>query len=107
MFDEFYRVYPRRVNKARARKAWAAAIKKVPGEYIYDKARAFADDPNREQDEQYIPHPSRWLNDEGWENPPCPPKQSGRRRSAAEAEALERGQAELNKLMERMNSEAE
>lgn len=106
MFDEFWRVYPRKHNKVTAKKAWDKAIKKEKPEVIYDKARDFADDPNLPEP-RYVCLAATWLNQERWNNPPLPELRSRRRVSGVEAEALERGQAELNKIMERIKSEKE
>jgi hypothetical protein len=26
---------------------------------------------------QFIPHPSKWLHGDGWNDPPCPPRNDG------------------------------
>lgn len=69
-FVAFWAAYPRRTSKGAARKAWAAAVKKgnEPCELIaaaerYAVSRADADP-------QFTPHPSTWLNAEGWADEP-------------------------------------
>jgi hypothetical protein len=49
------------------------------------------DDPNREQ--QFTPHPTTWLNRDGWEDEPLPPRSRNGRpdRSRLALERLARG----------------
>lgn len=64
-FDEFWQVYPRRVVKARARKAWASAIKKTDAAAILAAASRYAEQ-HRDTDPQFVAHPASWLNGERW-----------------------------------------
>lgn len=69
-FDEFWAVYPRKVGKAEARKAFEKAVKKGadPGAIIHG-ATGYARDPRRRaSDIQYTAHPSTWLNQGRWED---------------------------------------
>lgn len=66
-FDQFWNVYPRKIDKGHARKAWAAAIKKTTPESIIAKATLFADLSAGKED-QFIAYPSTWLNGERWED---------------------------------------
>ncbi len=67
-FDIFWPVYPRKVAKKRALKAW---LKIKPDEALVEKivsavkAQAKTDQWTKE-DGQYIPHPASWLNDARW-----------------------------------------
>jgi len=74
-FDAFWAAYPRKVGKADARKAWNDAVRGHRGlaAAITDGARRLAADPNLPE-QQYIPHPRRWLRREGWTDEPCPPR---------------------------------
>lgn len=66
-FIEFWSAFPRRVAKGAARKAWNAATKKSPAAAIIAAATSFAHICRAEgKPEQYIPHPSTWLNAERW-----------------------------------------
>ena len=64
MFDEFWSLYPRKIAKATARKAWAKlsaeqqlmAAKAINTHCEYWKAK--------ETELEYIPHASTWLNGE-------------------------------------------
>ena len=62
-FDEFWSVYPRKVAKDRALKAWKAARKKATAAQIVEgvKTYPFSEDP------QFQPHPATWLNGGNWE----------------------------------------
>jgi hypothetical protein len=65
-FDEFWSNYPRKVEKADARKAWQKAIKKTTASEIIDalKEYPFGDDP------KFIKHAATWLNKECWNDTP-------------------------------------
>jgi len=69
MFDEFWKVYPRKTAKGSARKAWEK-IKNPKA--VIDGAMRFAADPNR--DPSFTPHPATWLNAERWLDEPLPPR---------------------------------
>lgn len=64
-FEEFWAVYPRRVAKANAEKAWHKAIRTADPPVIIDAARAFAAIKANE-DKQFIPYPATWLNQKRW-----------------------------------------
>jgi hypothetical protein len=61
-FEAFWKQYPRRDAKGRARLAFARALKKVPfPELMIGLASyPFSADP------QFLPLPATWLNDERW-----------------------------------------
>lgn len=70
-FTEWYSGYPRKVSVDSAKKAYAAAIKRIGGEHqdaVADLLAAsrprFAELAKRES--AYIPHPATWLNASGW-----------------------------------------
>ena len=68
MFDEFWSLYPRKIAKATARKAWAKlsaeqqlmAAKTIDTHCQYWRAK--------ETELEFIPHASSWLNQERWED---------------------------------------
>lgn len=67
-FENFWRTYPRRIEKKSAFKAWKTALKSgatadeiTAGAARYAKYRAG-------EPEQYTKHPSTWLNQECWED---------------------------------------
>lgn len=69
-FSAFWAVYPRKVAKAAARKAWDRAIRRAPDHVIIRGAQAYAADPNREL--EFTAHPATWLNADRWEDDPLP-----------------------------------
>ena len=71
LFDEFWKIYPRRTAKGAARKAWEKLSPDLYAEIIEGASR-FAADPNR--DATFTPHPATWLNAERWLDEPLPPK---------------------------------
>lgn len=64
-FDRFWAVYPRKVEKVDARKAWKAAVKKASVETLIDAARRYAEH-KRGTETQFIAQPPTWLNKERW-----------------------------------------
>jgi hypothetical protein len=61
-FENFWSVYPRKINRAVALKAFEKATRKTEADLIITAVQGykFADD------EQFIPHPATWLNQERW-----------------------------------------
>jgi hypothetical protein len=68
MFDEFWSLYPRKVNKAVARKAW----EKLSAEQQLMAAKAIDTHCQywraKETELEFIPHASTWLNGERYED---------------------------------------
>jgi hypothetical protein len=68
MFNEFWSIYPRKVSKRVAEKAWLKlsnqeqldALQALPNHIEYWKLR------NTET--EYIPHPATWINQGRWED---------------------------------------
>jgi hypothetical protein len=68
-FAAFWDVYPRRVAKGQARKAWKTAVVKgvVDPKVIILGAERYRDDPQRQSRPiDYTAHPGTWLNGERW-----------------------------------------
>jgi hypothetical protein len=68
-FAAFWDVYPRRVAKGQARKAWKTAVVKgsVDPKAIILGAERYRDDHNRQsRPAEYTKHPGTWLNGECW-----------------------------------------
>jgi hypothetical protein len=68
-FDEFWKAYPRKTNKGFARKVFeklkvddAMLTKMIQAIYVQNK------NVWKDKDQQYIPHPSTWLNGERWDD---------------------------------------
>jgi hypothetical protein len=71
-FELFWKTYPRKAAKGAAKKAWAAAARKVPPQVILAGAERFSRDVNRQ--DEFTPHPATWLNQERWDDDPLPGK---------------------------------
>lgn len=65
LFEQFWAVWPKRVDKGRARKAWLKALKKADAETIIGAAAQYAASPFRPE-MQFVPMPATWLNGERW-----------------------------------------
>lgn len=71
-FDEFWSACPRKVGKQKARAKYVAAVKRAGGEQpVIDGMRRLAADPNLPEP-QFIPHPTTWLERDGWDDDPLP-----------------------------------
>lgn len=75
-FGMFWTVYPRKIAKAAALKAWEKAVKLETGRNITAAANRFAQS-QRGKDVKYIPHASTWLNQERWTDDPEETDESG------------------------------
>jgi hypothetical protein len=70
MFARFYAIYPRRIGKKAAEKAWAKAMKTgADPELVIQSAQRYAAS-RVGQDPKYTPHPATWLNQGRWEDEP-------------------------------------
>ena len=66
-FEQFWQVYPKKVGKGEARKAFAKA--KVPLKTLLESVdRQKQSDQWRKDGGQYIPNPATWLNQGRWED---------------------------------------
>lgn len=70
-FTEFWEAYPRRLGKGDARKAWTKQLGlgvdpavMIAGALRYAETR-------RNEDPEYTPYPSTWLNGERWTDEPA------------------------------------
>lgn len=70
-FEAFWAVYPLKLDKRAAFKAFTRALKRVKLDVIMAGARKYADDPNLPEP-RFIKHAATWLNGDGWDNPPLP-----------------------------------
>jgi hypothetical protein len=83
-FDQFWSVYPKKNDKATAKRSFEKALKRVSIDEIIAGAERYRDDPNREQ--AFTKNPSTWLNADAWGNEPLPVR--GRKLTNAENAAL-------------------
>ena len=64
LFDVFWRLYPRKVGKKNALRAWGK-IDVREATAIFENVRIMSESENwRKNNGQYIPHPSTYLNGE-------------------------------------------
>lgn len=83
-FDVFWQAYPRKAGKRTARSAFERATKRADSaQVIIAAAHALASDPNLPPP-QFVPHPTTWLNRDGWLDGPLPPREGVRRVSGTE-----------------------
>lgn len=66
LFNEFWKEYPRKLDKGAAFKAFRSALKRSTFEDILAGAIKYAKDPAR--DPEFTKYPATWLNAESWEN---------------------------------------
>jgi hypothetical protein len=73
-FESFWRIWPRRIGKPKAQTAFGQACKRTSPEEIIAGAATWAQHwGNERTDPQFIPHPTTWLNRDGWNDQPPDP----------------------------------
>jgi hypothetical protein len=97
LFTEFWNEYPRKLDKGKAKRAFASALTRASLEDILAGAIRYKNDPNRL--DEYTKYPASWLNADSWENGPLPDDP----RAAKQREAKE--QARLMKEWGNLESE--
>lgn len=70
-FSLFWNAYPRKVGKGAAKKAFDKAVDEFGTLKILAGVNRFANDPNKPE-QQFIPHPATWLNEQRWDDDPYP-----------------------------------
>jgi hypothetical protein len=91
LFEEFWGVYPRKVEKGVARKAWKNAVKRATPEEIIAGAKRYA---ALKLDLEFTKHPGPWLNADRWlDEGPKVVEFAGPRRTWAEIKAEREGSA--------------
>jgi hypothetical protein len=65
-FDNFWKLYPKKVAKADALKAWKSATKKKTADELLKLTKAYAE--GKLPEDKYIPYPASWLNKELYES---------------------------------------
>jgi uncharacterized protein YeaO (DUF488 family) len=93
LFNEFWKEYPRKLDKGAAFRAFRAALKIASFEEILAGAIAYRNDPNREA--EYTKYPATWLNADSWENEISP---------SPDSEAAERSKQRRNRELEASRS---
>jgi predicted transcriptional regulator len=59
-FDEFWKLYPKKIAKADALKAWIKATKLKTADELLKLTKAYAE--GKLPEDKYIPYPASWLN---------------------------------------------
>jgi biotin operon repressor len=70
-FDNFWELYPKKVDKGAAIRAFRKALKTFEATEVIAGAKRYAEDPNLPE-KRYVKNPATWLNAEAWNNPPLP-----------------------------------
>jgi hypothetical protein len=70
LFDEFWKEYPRKLDKAKAFRAFNSALSRASFEDILAGVISYKNDPNRL--DEFTKYPASWLNADSWENGPLP-----------------------------------
>jgi hypothetical protein len=92
LFDEFWTAYPRKLDKAKAFRAFKSALKRASFEDILAGVLLYRSDPKR--DPEFTKYPATWLNSDSWENTHEPSKDSEAARRATERRERERAASE-------------
>lgn len=93
-FLEFWNAYPRKLDKAKAFRAFKSAMKRAKFEDILAGVIAYRNDPKRNPD--FTKYPATWLNSDSWENAATLP-------DTAISERREKERAESQRYIEEMN----
>jgi len=67
IFDDLWKMYPKKVGKGQARKAFTAALRKVDHDKIHLALIEYVRSTQGD-DKKYLPHLSTWLNGERWDD---------------------------------------
>lgn len=77
-FDEFWKEYPRKLDKAKAYKAFRSALARAKFEDILAGTIRYKQDPSRK--EEFTKYPATWLNADAWDNQYEPAKDTEARK---------------------------
>lgn len=78
-FDQFWKIYPRKVAKQAARRSWDRVVRSVSPAVIIRGAARYAREQAPPDRAQFTKHPATWLNGGCWDDEPAPePVQVGR-----------------------------
>jgi hypothetical protein len=92
LFEEFWTAYPRKLDKAKAFRAFKSALKRASFEDLLAGVLLYRNDPKR--DPEFTKYPATWLNSDAWENTHEPSKDSEAARRATERRDKERAAAD-------------
>ncbi len=90
-FAVFWKAYPYRMSKGRAKKAFAkiSPDDKLLATMLTALAQAKKSKQWRKDDGDFIPYPASWLNAEGWEDEIAPPQRRESQEERLHREAKE------------------
>lgn len=74
LFEEFWNAYPRKLDKAKAFRAFKSALKRAKFEDILAGLIAYRNDSARNP--EFTKYPATWLNADSWENTIAPSRDS-------------------------------
>ena len=91
LFSEFWKDYPKKVDKGAALRAFRSALNRASFEDILAGVVRYANDPNL-PDAKYVKNPATWLNADAWENGPLPedPKRKKEREKKENEQRMEK-----------------
>lgn len=100
LFNEFWKEYPVKLDKAKAFRAFRSALKRTNFEDILAGAIAYRNDPTRKP--EFTKYAATWLNADAWENAATLPEvrqasEDKRAKELARSKEFLREQAELQK----------
>jgi len=100
LFEEFWTEYPRKVDRAKALRAFKSALSRASFEQILAGAIAYRQDTTR--DAQFTKYPATWLNADSWDNEiaPSPDSEASRRAEERKKRERESAQAYLAEIRE-------
>lgn len=98
-FEEFWSIYPRKVSKRAALKAYESAVVRGTHDDILAGAIRYANDRNLPAVE-FIPHPSTWLNGDRWLDGALPERKKTREEQQAEWALADEQKREKARLLQ-------
>jgi hypothetical protein len=100
-FEEFWNMYPRKVSKRAALKAFELALGRASFDDIQGGVIRYAHDKNLPPQE-FIPYPTTWLNGDRWGDAPLPERQKTKEELQNEARMAEEARRERQRESERI-----
>ena len=97
-FDDFWKIYPRKEDKALAKKRYLKALKIVDHDTLLSAVTSYAQDPNLPLETRYIKKAHTWLEAESWNNGPLPERRKNNTKENTDWEAVERWAREQDEL---------
>lgn len=72
LFGEFWHMYPRKVGKPAAIRAWKAHVGNARDNAVLVGLRPWVEYWKARNEPEFVPHPATWLNQERWNDTPPP-----------------------------------